>query len=547
MKTERRIKKAEAIGILVVLLLFGYLIQGFWQTGENAVSKDSLRSLTEGWYQMVDGKRVELTLPRTVEADENGLVILYNTSLTRAYRGKVLSVRGLQYDTDVWLGRHCLYRYEDNGFEKNSQMKGKMWADAYLTESVGKDSLSLVMACRPGQRVYVQAPLVGTASAITERHLQDAAVSILVIFGMMVFGAVSLVVYFYTRHHHITERRFLDAALFMILCGIWCGLDSGLYQIYGMHTAAGTLLSFYAFMLMSVPMLHFVQDTVSERVKYVPEIWLMLLYANAILQGIFYLAFEIPFIRMLPVTHILLISGVASMIALLVKEYHTDRRAELAACLRAFSALGVSGIAALALYWSFSIHWYDMVFQFGILLFIAILFWFLLRKISGDIRFRVEQTVYERISREDRMTGLKNQKAFESYLSQIETDEVSCENALLLFIDITELKWINDTQGLNRGDETVIRIARCIQNVAAPPFEQSVECFRIDGNEFAVVVLNPSKRPETWEAELKKEMEQTGKLTRLGFGYSYLRRYDGSQNTISDWKNKADSMLRGNY
>lgn len=547
MKTERRIKKAEAIGILVVLLLFGYLIQGFFQTDENASSKDSLRSLTEGWYQMVDGKRVELTLPCTVEADENGLVILYNTSLTRAYRGKVLSVRGLQYDTDVWLGRHCLYRYEDNGFEKNSQMKGKMWADAYLTESVGKDSLSLVMACRPGQRVYVQAPLVGTASAITERHLQDAAVSILVIFGMMVFGAVSLVVYFYTRHHHITERRFLDAALFMILCGIWCGLDSGLYQIYGMHTAAGTLLSFYAFMLMSVPMLHFVQDTVSERVKYVPEIWLMLLYANAILQGIFYLAFEIPFVRMLPVTHILLIIGVASMIALLVKEYHTDRRAELAACLRAFSALGVSGIAALALYWSFSIHWYDMVFQFGILLFIAILFWFLLRKISGDIRFRVEQTVYERISREDRMTGLKNQKAFESYLSQIETDEVSCENALLLFIDITELKWINDTQGLNRGDETVIRIARCIQNVAAPPFEQSVECFRIDGNEFAVVVLNPSKRPETWEAELKKEMEQTGKLTRLGFGYSYLRRYDGSQNTISDWKNKADSMLRGNY
>lgn len=547
MKTERRIKKAEAIGILVVLLLFGYLIQGFFQTDENASSKDSLRSLTEGWYQMVDGKRVELTLPCTVEADENGLVILYNTSLTRAYRGKVLSVRGLQYDTDVWLGRYCLYRYEDNGFEKNSQMKGKMWADAYLTESVGKDSLSLVMACRPGQRVYVQAPLVGTASAITERHLQDAAVSILVIFGMMVFGVVSLIVYFYTRHYHITERRFLDAALFMILCGIWCGLDSGLYQIYGMHTAAGTLLSFYAFMLMSVPMLHFVQDTVSERVKYVPEIWLMLLYANAILQGIFYLAFEIPFVRMLPVTHILLIIGVASMIALLVKEYHTDRRAELAACLRAFSALGVSGIAALALYWSFSIHWYDMVFQFGILLFIAILFWFLLRKISGDIRFRVEQTVYERISREDRMTGLKNQKAFESYLSQIETDEVSCENALLLFIDITELKWINDTQGLNRGDETVIRIARCIQNVAAAPFEQSVECFRIDGNEFAVVVLNPSKRPETWEAELKKEMEQTGKLTRLGFGYSYLRRYDGSQNTISDWKNKADSMLRGNY
>lgn len=34
--------------------------------------------------------------------------------------------------------------------------------------------------------------------------------------------------------------------------------------MYGKHSAAGSLVSFYAFMLMSVPMLHFIQNTVSK-------------------------------------------------------------------------------------------------------------------------------------------------------------------------------------------------------------------------------------------------------------------------------------------
>ena len=41
----------------------------------------------------------------------------------------------------------------------------------------------------------------------------------------------------------------------------------------------------------------------------------------------------------------------------------------------AFAVLGISGVLALILYWIFSIYWYDTVFQFGILLYIAFLFW----------------------------------------------------------------------------------------------------------------------------------------------------------------------------
>ena len=55
--------------------------------------------------------------------------------------------------------------------------------------------------------------------------------------------------------------------------------------MYGSQNAAGTLVSFYAFMTMPVPMLLFVQNTVSESVRWIPQVWIFLLYANAVLQG----------------------------------------------------------------------------------------------------------------------------------------------------------------------------------------------------------------------------------------------------------------------
>ena len=42
--------------------------------------------------------------------------------------------------------------------------------------------------------------------------------------------------------------------------------------MYGSQNAAGTLVSFYAFMTMPVPMLLFVQNTVSESVRWIPQV-----------------------------------------------------------------------------------------------------------------------------------------------------------------------------------------------------------------------------------------------------------------------------------
>ena len=548
MKKGKKWKKIEAFCILLIVTLLLIFVRILYQPGTES-ERGELYTFSNGWYQLKDGKKTELKLPCFVTADKDGQIILYNDMLSEADKGKILSIRRIQEQLEVCIGDRFLYQYKDNRFEKNRQMKGKIWADISLPEKIGQEVLSISYETKKNARLYVYAPMIGEFCFLFRQHLLGSFFSILMILGMTGLGLVSVIVFLYTRHRQIVEKRFLNVALFLILCSLWCIFDSGIYQMYGSQNAAGTLISFYAFMTMPVPMLLFVQNTVSESVRWIPQVWIFLLYANAVLQGFLYFLFRIPFIDMLFITHLLLFTGVVSMILLLWKEYRKTQEKEVNLCLKAFGVLGISGVIALVLYWVLSIYWYESIFQFGILLYIAVLFWGLLCKVSNNIQFCLEQEVYRRMSLEDRMTDMKNRKSFEMYLEEIQEGAILLENVLLLFVKIAELKKINDMSGRQMGDETVIRTARSIQSAERSVLEQQAVSFRVDGGEFAIIVKNPQKTPEEWEHFIKEEMkEECGNRqpVRLKFGYSYLRKKNGSLLSFSDWKQQADDMLCSN-
>ena len=548
MKKGKKWKKIEAFCILLIVTLLLIFVRILYQPGTES-ERGKLYTFSNGWYQLKDGKKTELKLPCFVTADKDGQIILYNDMLSEADKGKILSIRGIQDQLEVCIGDRLLYQYKDNRFEKNRQMKGKIWADISLPEKIGQEVLSISYETKKNARLYVYAPMIGEFCSVFRQHLLGSIFSILVVLGMTGLGIVSVIVFFYTRYRQIVEKRFLNVALFLLLCSLWCILDSGIYQMYGSQSAAGTLVSFYVFMTMSVPMLLFIQNTVSESVRWIPQVWIFLLYANAVLQGFLYFLFRIPFIDMLFITHLLLFTGVVSMILLLWKEYRKTQEKEVNLCLKAFGVLGISGVIALVLYWVLSIYWYESIFQFGILLYIAVLFWGLLCKVSNNIQFCLEQEVYRRMSLEDRMTDMKNRKSFEMYLEEIQEGAILLENVLLLFVKIAELKKINDMSGRQMGDETVIRTARSIQSAERSVLEQQAVSFRVDGGEFAIIVKNPQKTPEEWEHFIKEEMkEECGNRqpVRLKFGYSYLREKNGSILSFSDWKQQADDMLCSN-
>ncbi len=540
--------KLEALALLCLSILLLVLIHIF-NTGDSS----KIVSLNEGWHLIQGDRDVLVQLPCTIQVDEENQIILYNDNLKDSDQNKILSFDDIQYNLEIKIDDEVVYQYVDNYFPKNKQMKGKLWADIELPTHIENSTLTITYSNITDSSITISAPTIGSLEKVAGSHLQNSIFSIMMTLAMLNLGIIAIIIYLYMKSKNIYERRFFDVGLFLFACSLWCMTDSGLYQIYGSNTSVGSLISFYAFMLMSIPMLHFIQDTVSLQYKKIPIFWIIVLYANAFIQGIVYLLFHIDFIYMLSITHVLLFVGVFHTSYILWKEYQKDHDRQMHICFYAFSILGLSGIVALVLYWLLGIYWYDAIFQFGILLYISLLFYGLIHKVSSDIQFRLEQTIFEKMSIIDRLTGLKNKKAFNQFMEELQILSNKYEDALLVFIDLKGLKEMNDIYGLNIGDETIIATSRCITKAVNNSSDGVIESYRIDGDEFAVIILNPKKEINSYKDALEKEIHRYNsictdkhKMIRINYGYSYLRNPDGTIKTISDWKSDADTNLNQN-
>jgi diguanylate cyclase (GGDEF)-like protein len=84
----------------------------------------------------------------------------------------------------------------------------------------------------------------------------------------------------------------------------------------------------------------------------------------------------------------------------------------------------------------------------------------------------------------DELTGLYNRRRFFVLTDQyLKLSVRTKKRLLLLFIDMDNLKWINDHQGHNEGDQALIDLA----NILKKTFRESDIIARIGGDEFVVL------------------------------------------------------------
>ena len=105
----------------------------------------------------------------------------------------------------------------------------------------------------------------------------------------------------------------------------------------------------------------------------------------------------------------------------------------------------------------------------------------------------------------DQLTGLYNRRGFMTLAEQqIRGANRAKKQLLLAFIDVDDMKWINETLGHEEGDKALIETA----NIFRQTFRESDIIARIGGDEFAVLAVDATDMdPDSFAVRLEKNID----------------------------------------
>jgi diguanylate cyclase (GGDEF)-like protein len=137
-----------------------------------------------------------------------------------------------------------------------------------------------------------------------------------------------------------------------------------------------------------------------------------------------------------------------------------------------------------------------------------------------SIRYAVERhrlnSALRSLSLIDELTGLYNRRGFSELTRQhLKLAHRTARSILLVYVDLDDLKTINDTLGHQVGDQALVRVADLLRE----SFRQTDIIARIGGDEFAVMAIDAS---EEHEEHLLSRLKARAFEVNRGEGAPYL-------------------------
>ena len=168
------------------------------------------------------------------------------------------------------------------------------------------------------------------------------------------------------------------------------------------------------------------------------------------------------------------------------------------------------------------------------------------------LRYAVERhrtlTNLEQKLLSDDLTGLYNRRGF-LYLAaqQLKLARRMSSFLLLIFIDLDDLKKINDQYGHTEGDQALAAVAELLKAT----FRESDILGRVGGDEFAVLAINVQEHSDRVISErLRESLAAFNRVYQRGYEISFswgMVYYDPSEHTTLDsLLDKADALMYEN-
>lgn len=501
--------------------------------------------LREGWYYIDDeGIRQDAVLPETIHRDQDKLDIYYGKEL-KACGGEFLTFKGANYGVSLYIGDECIYQFKDDGIKRNSLSLTAMMCTVQLPQEIPEGELHLTFNGDDSSKYKIDKVYFSTLNGVYESLFRSNVFSLFMGLLMIVMGLLCISAKMIMKIRNTIGRELESMAWYMMLCGLWSLFDCNFVQIMSDYSYYVDYIAYYLFGTMMLPLLFYVLE-LDEFGRYYRmfKLFIAILIINVVVQSILDIAGIFTLYQMLVVTQIIYYGMIGVYAFILIRMKRSQKSVETMMFFSAFKALSVFTVVSMLLY-MLSMPIYKVIFQIGIVCFIVIILKGLVHEIWSNMQYRATAEYYKRVAEEDSLTKLKNQRAFEMIIYDIKQKPEDYANSIMVFADVNRLKYVNDNFGHEAGNRLLIAAANCIESA----YGEYGVCYRIGGDEFCVIMLNPSVKWKFIADNLRFEVMKYNNTRQKGdcelsiaYGASILKNTEN----VDKWKEDADREMYKN-
>ena len=468
----------------------------------------ALKTINSDWYQITDGQTVELnqvTEQHPVSSESE--TVLYR-QLPEVTEGDAMMFYNNYQAAAVYVENNCIYDYGYSTKPSVGPILGNVACLIPMKPEYGGQTVSIHLK-NPLESIYL-APLLqnvylDNGNSLILGVILDNAEQFLCALLFVLISMVLLVGYLVEclNKRAYEKKNLLYLGITIFLSAAWIWTDSSFPQLLWENGVAASIASFFLFMMLPIPALGLI-GTICPKGRPLFNRLINLSLLNITVQGLLYLGGVMNFVRLLPVTHLLLLVDYVAAIYHLYLETKRTGSGYARGVLAAFGIMLLFSVINLATFYRLPTSDNSRYFRYGFAIFILILFGISFNDLLSFIEEKTEMNLYKKLAYTDLMTKLNNRVAYEEMMTEMRQNEGRERPLTAVILDINNLKLVNDHFGHSAGDEIIKGAAQCIRRV----FGKLGQLYRIGGDEFVVLMekndLDMEKLPDT----LMKEVEQ---------------------------------------
>lgn len=277
---------------------------------------------------------------------------------------------------------------------------------------------------------------------------------------------------------------FYHLGCFLVYCAIWLVFSSDIPQLVTNANEVISFISFISLIIMPIHYAAFSTEVLRGTRKYFSAIQFVAWFIPLIeIFGMVTNLFDPP--QLLVITHLAI--GITCLVVFIFTVVKSREDVIARRYGNANIILIIFVLIALYMFYKFQSTGLDaFVLGFGIITFSLILFFVVMSLEFDYIKNLQTMEIYKELAYKDIMTDISNRTAFNERLSALDLDKESGDEVTMLILDINKLKLTNDLKGHEMGDKLICGAAEAIKKA----FNKVGDCYRIGGDEFAVILIN---------------------------------------------------------